>query len=492
MQSRPAAINKSGWTLDLLLLVLLAALAGWLYPMSKTLAGLQDGDGILTSLISTQKLTWYFWGQDRLLNLLPALAYPVTDVEANAHLQISLRAFMSVLAPAGLLALLQKDSRSLFLPTAVAGLLLALSLSSQYALFNLYVQHNPFSTSLVLFGIGAIALRGGWGIGRVLLAVATGFLAYATNFALMTLMVPVLGFLLLLNPESRAYLTRVFAVQLICIVLAYLHAKLFGEAATSFGIHPSWQAVQAAWGIVSTHVHYGWLLAMGLAASAAAVRLRTQEALLVWLLALAMPFAITALSALTWVQMNQFNIRYFLVFILAYCSFCTYLLHACFAGAIKRPLQWLLALGCLAYVFTVTLGGLSPQPREIVSPAWRTQAQTTASVAIQQHANLVVGEFWDTWPVVFFANAKSQDGPPSSSQVYGVTYRGHVLRTQLLERGRHGERLQALCLQDTLDQCAKLTWDHLIQDAHFHIVSQSVRSIPIGKKMGLLYEIAPD
>jgi len=49
--------NRSQLLLGVLLIILSGIVAGAVLPLTQALAGFQDGDGILTSLISTQKLT---------------------------------------------------------------------------------------------------------------------------------------------------------------------------------------------------------------------------------------------------------------------------------------------------------------------------------------------------------------------------------------------------------------------------------------------------
>jgi len=88
---------------DVAFLIAVAILAGLTFPLTTILAGTQNADGVITALISTQKLTWYFWGQDRFLNFIPALAMPIVDVEWNLRFQIFLRTFFAFLAPLGVL-----------------------------------------------------------------------------------------------------------------------------------------------------------------------------------------------------------------------------------------------------------------------------------------------------------------------------------------------------------------------------------------------------
>jgi len=49
-----------------------------------------NADSLLSALISTQRLTVYYWGQDRLASVVPLLAWPVRDELWNYRLQILL------------------------------------------------------------------------------------------------------------------------------------------------------------------------------------------------------------------------------------------------------------------------------------------------------------------------------------------------------------------------------------------------------------------
>lgn len=47
-----------------------------------------NADILLNSIMSLQKITLYYWGQNRLLNILPLLAYPIANPSYNLILII--------------------------------------------------------------------------------------------------------------------------------------------------------------------------------------------------------------------------------------------------------------------------------------------------------------------------------------------------------------------------------------------------------------------
>lgn len=481
--------DSSGQRTDWGWLVAIAVLAGVLYPASRYMAGLQDADGILTSLISTQKLTWYFWGQDRLLNLLPALAYPIRDPEANLHFQVFLRALMAFLAPMGVLAFFERGRRHLLVLTAVSGLVLA-GCSRGYSLFNLYVQHNPFSTSLVLFGGSALAARrwrGGW---AVLIPLSFGFLAYSVNFALVLFSIPFLMLCLVIKADERKYLGRLLAVQVVAIILAFLHAKLFGESSTSFGINPSIDAVRSGWLALAEYLRLPWLGALFLPAAAAALLTRDRNAWLALLVAAGMPLAVSAMSCLTWLQANQFNVRYFLPFVLVFCTCCTYLIVSPFAHRSSLGAQRSAAIGCVLAIFCFCLGGLAERPGELIAPTWRESSRTVADAAAREHVQLIAGDFWEVWPSVFRAREQLRERAAGDAPLFGASLRGHVLSDQIVQALRARGRLRSLCLLESLHECIETTTRFATNGMPVHYLDGSFRRVELNGRTGLVYDVA--
>jgi hypothetical protein len=468
----------------------LAIAAGILFPLSAEIAGLQDGDGILTSLISTQKLTWYFWGQDRLANLLPAIAAPIRDPEWNLRVQLFLRTFMSALAPAAVLVLFKQTGRSLLLATAVAQFMLAVTLSGG-ALYNIYAQHNPFSSSLVLYALSAIAFLRLRGALAAIACVVIAFLGYTTNLALLVLILPLLAVCAVMEVQPRRQLLGLMACQALAAGLAYAHAKKFGDSVTSFGVHISWQAIVDGWhGLSAVHVKLWPLALILIVAGIAAYRLRARETTTAWLIALGMIPAITGMSCLSWVQLNGYDIRYYLIFVITFAACCSYVL----VRAVRMPektysFQPLLASLLMAGVFFIGLRGLSANPTELVSPRWREQSDSTARIALQEGAQLIVGDFWDVWPAVFDSRERLHQAGLDAQPLYGAAFRGHVLRKRIMKLIRERGEVTSVCFKPDVEDCIRTT-DMFITGAQpVRVVPGSIRKIDDGKLSLLVYRI---
>lgn len=453
--------NDSG----LFWLLALGVAAGIAIPLTNMLAGMQNGDGILTSLISTQKLTWYFWDQDRFLNFIPALAKPFSNVEWNLHFQVFLRAFFAFLSPIGILCLFRQSPGFLVMATALANCLMALTLN-QHALFNLYAEHNPFGTSLALFALSfAILRQNDARIGRLLLSLTIGFIAYATNFALLTLSLPLLMLALLMQTPARRQLLRFLLVNVVAIGLAIWHSKHFGHGSTPFNqAKVSWGAIRSGYQSVASVMSWPSLLLLGLIALACGWRTKAPHLLSMALLMLGSIALIGALSCSIWPQMNVYHIRYYLTFVIAFVSCISYLLVASFYFVAEgKPLiQTFSATALLILEITAGLHNISSDGLQLVDRYWRTQAQDVSKVVVANHVQLVTGDFWSVWPAVFDSLALSPD-----SQIYGAAFRGDVLahRIQRFAETQHG--LRTLCFYDDVDMCTGQIFDslHLVATA---------------------------
>lgn len=438
-------------------LIALAIVAAAVFPLSTLLCGSQDGDGVLTALISTQKLTWYFWGQDRLLNFIPALAHPISDVVWNLHFQLFLRSFFAFLAPVGFLYFLTRSARTLTVATVLTNCVLALTLSTE-ALFNLYIQHNPFGTSLVLLASAYAVLARGTRANslRCALAGVILFLAYATNFALFVLSLPFLMVVLCLSDENRKSLFGFIILNVVAVVLAYGHAKYFGDADTQFGLSPSMRAVRAGYHAVKLEISWTWVATFVLISVGSGFAMRIPNRWTATLLVGGCLALIGILSCASWAQINAYNIRYYLIFLIGIVAGSGYLLTTCVRQAVPfaekhyAGVIWTLLLTA----FIGGLHGLSATPNTLIAPTWRQPSEAVARIAEQENVRFIVGGFWDVWPAVFDANAKLQvDGKPPT--VYGGAQRSHVLRKILWNISKSQGSLRTLCFLDSTEACVE-------------------------------------
>lgn len=443
-----SAHDEHGNRSAIIFLVFTALLAGLLFPLTGSLAGTQDGDGVLTALISTQQLTWYFWGQDRLLNLFPALAAPIQDVEWNLHFQIFLRSLCAYLAPLGVLVFIQRSPRVIAAAIAITNIILIVSMS-QYAQFNVYVQHNTFGVSLVLFAVSYLVF---WStlpvLARAIMVLLICSVAYATNYALLMYSIPaIIGFGMLRMAEWRRFVPFL-AINCIAVLIAKFHAQAFGDPSTAFGLNFTLDAYPHAFGVLAENLNLPVLSVCAVIAVVCFVTNKHKpmlEFLGVALLAVAM---FVLLCGTQWLQTNAYNIRYYIT--------CGILLTSLMGYAIavhlverKRPVGFICIAGLIACLF-LPLGGFKSDYNELVNPRWRSDSKEIARVAHETQARFVIGGFWDVWPTVFEAE-ELRDG--DAHMVYGGAFRGHALTQEILESLQKEPGQNALCFLTEVQAC---------------------------------------
>ncbi len=472
-------------------LLLCAVLAGLLFPLTTRLAGIQDGDGLLTSIISTDKLTWYFWGQDRFLNLIPSLASVFQESDLNLRAQLFLRAFFAYLAPFGILVFFDRSPRVQLLAVAITNVILVLCLSS-YSLFNLYVQHNPFGTSLVLFGVAFLLLSAqGWQrCVLVLMCFLVCFLAYATNFALLLFSLPFLFFLLILRPQQRREL-RVFAtINALAIVMAFTHSRLFGERSTNFSAAPSLDAVLSAGMAVAQNIAPMALLLILLATGYCLrhVRLTCKRELAA--LALTACLMVVALANTAWVQSNAFNIRYFLTALILPATAAGLIVGAFLLQRGLTPRRLCALILLCGGVLLAGLHGFDRNYSELIHPRWRAPAKAVAAVALRDDASLIIGDFWDVWPVVYEVHRHRSALQNQAKPVFGATFRGHPMAATIIAATVDKGPQTTLCLMATAIECVDQARTFTQIPADIKITIEHQETLQIGAQAWLKLRLA--
>ncbi|MCF5028156.1 hypothetical protein [Pseudomonas syringae] len=462
--------------LGVLLIVMSGVIAGAIFPLTQALAGFQDGDGILTSLMSTQKLTWYFWGQDRLLNFIPALASPFTDVETNLRVQVFFRSLFAYLSPLGILIFFNRSPKFLLVAIAITNVIL-LACLSQYAHFNFYVQHNTFGTSLVMLAF-AYALTYSKLPKPVIAAIALFVcsVAYATNYALLTYAIPAIFLLGVLRwPSWKRYLSF-FVINCLAVLIARYHSQTYGVAPTELGLLISLQAVIDALHVIYQNLKLGAFL-LFLAITFVCYQISAEKKFLELSGVLCVAFAIVVLLANTlWVQMNLHNIRYFLTSEL--------IIASVFGFVITRTLmlgryKYALLIPGLALVYCVffPLGGFTATYKELVGAPWRSNSSAVANVAVKEKAEVIAGAFWDVWPAVFETKHLQPDLP-----VYGAAFRGGVLRDDFLATTKGKGEFTALCFFDTTELCVNEIVGNFGVTGDNQLVVKKAEPIVVGEK----------
>ena len=317
-----AFIDAHGWTPALVATVLVAmvALVFAHYPIG------QDSDGLLQTIIPLQKMTVFFWGQDRFANLLPALTLAIRDPETNAIAQLSMRVVCGLLSPLFFCALVfeRAGASATWWATMLSSALL-MAFGPQRTITEAVIEASPDGTSFALAGFALLAFSrarrmvdppGQRTVLRVAGLAAT-CAAYAVNASLVLVAVPLVagefllfGSLLALDFAVASVFAGAVTAMLVTIGAAGAPATPTGFGETSIGL------VYFGGQMLSKPGRFIWVVAAASFATLIALRFgrpgrETADQLRrAGVLAASFAISFVAVALSSWVVLNYLHPRY--------------------------------------------------------------------------------------------------------------------------------------------------------------------------------------
>jgi hypothetical protein len=277
----------------------------------------QNADGLLLTIMSLQKLTLFFWEQDRFGNLGPLLTAGITDPTTNAYAQLLLRIVCGLLAPLFFTAQIFRRPTDIWRATTIASLLIAIS-GGRWLTHEFFIEGSPYGMSFATAGLAGLILRAPRKTAATTAAFALLLAAYILNFGLITIALPLVGLMALVFPTRER------------MRLAILHvaAAAIGQLLPAIAA-PDFRTPMSTSLTAETLTNFLQKIAEGtdgILALAIILPLALTAAIILWkkpglrkptlpiaaiLLAVA-ALNITAIAASRWVALNGFNLRYFI------------------------------------------------------------------------------------------------------------------------------------------------------------------------------------
>lgn len=396
-----------------------------------------NADALLPALMSTQRLTFYYWGQDRLANLVPLLTLPVRDVLGSFYVQAWVMAagfFGLVLELAWFHLHLTRRRWSgtvLAASTITAGLAAVAVLRGATGYRFLIEQQYALTGALYLLGLrGVVADRTSRRTAGALLVVAATLVN--PSWALLA----PLGWLL--RDEARDRWRRsveAVAVGAGALVVSTLAAARFGQGEAQTSQYGSFSPARAVDGLstvlrdlrLSVRADLLAVLLL-LALGVLLLRRRSLPPRLLWAYLGAPLFAglwTVFFAGNEWVASNGYGNRYFfpvyVVALLVVAGACAELSALVAERALDRHVRAAAAGTGVLAVGLVALGiwaarDLAVQPE----PGSLALARPAAEVVLDHDVQIVVGNYWNVWPVVVLA----RDG---GADALGLTIRSDPL-----------------------------------------------------------------
>lgn len=424
-----------------------------------------SADSLLGSLISTEHLTFFYWGQDRLANLVPAIVWPIRDVRVNHLAQVVLLAtswfgltFQFVHFHATRDHLRTRISWAARIAATVATGVLSMFVLDRVAVYT-FVLEQQYALSLALY-LGGVALltprRRSMATGTALIVLASSLIPPIVLFAPAAVVI------------RRAHVGRVIAVSAMATVLTAGATTAWGA---EFPLSDSYTDISAArFSRGIGHVAAGIAesvdvpIALVCCLGSLLVLVATRDG---WRRTAMTSYAIGAAIAITWtalfcangwVEINQFTFRYF---------FPVYALGLFVLAAAVSELTALVAGRCALRYASRGVAALLVAVLLVATSTWfaSTVARTRiiavddgraiARVASQHGADLVVGDYWRVWPAQFAAR---MDG----HELIAVAFRASAMRPEIVARAR-ASSVDVLCLDLDRPTCLSelTTWTNV-------------------------------
>lgn len=426
----------------------------------------QNADDLLPAIVSLHKLTFYYWEQDRLANLLPLLTAWIGDPSGNLYAQIVLRVVAGLVAPVFFAAIVFRRPADIWRAALASDCLLLLT-ANPFLLHETFIVASPYGTSLACAGLAALALRRvGWP--SVLLGTAGLLAAYCVNIALAIVALPLLAFCEGLLPSAERMRLLVLHT-LAAFVAGLLPAAFAATYPTAFGLHPSLPALAWSLGLLVANLNWAFagVVVVPVLVAMTAYRhggLRRPaegfQAAIVAMTGTAIVAALTIASS-DHVRLNGYGARYYIPILLMLLSGAGIAVwQSC--RLVARRLATRHAAFILVAVLTLVgaktrLAALGAVNEAMVEPARAALADAVAARAIANKADAIVGDYWDVWPAVFAAEQARHDLGGGAPAVLGIApgtvHQGRPERSAFLARLYARGQVRLVCLDLTLAAC---------------------------------------
>jgi hypothetical protein len=426
---------------------------------------MHNADSILPALISTQNVTWYYWGQNRFGNLLPALTIWIWDVDLNLKAQILLRAFCAALGPVFFILVLRPKAR--LIPVYCATIAAMIFLERDLLAHWYWTDAQPYGTSLALLLPPLLVASHSWrfntrsaGIAIMVLFLLT--VALWVNLSAVLFALPLFLGLAIVERSGQ------FLVLAVLLALAYgldsAHAAHVGGNFAYAAFRPSWAATLKAVSNLADEIRGLPTLLLAVGAIWASWTLRAQKIVRTASLMLALSALVFVATAnLQWVQENLSLSRYFLIPVTAAVATCATLVVEA-AATLKAKVQLRnhllllsVSLALLILAAALVVLPLNLQCRFVAGPP---ELAAAVDLVDKTDASFVDGDYWLVWPTVFLANRNAR-GP-----IFGLSYRAEGARRPMRRFAASHTYPVVLCIGKPMSDCVDrfaslLGWKHV-------------------------------
>lgn len=384
----------------------------------------QNADAMVPVLTSLQHWTPFFWETNRYGMLVPLLAWPFRNPLTNLIVQSAMTIALGLGASFLLVRYLFGRNRYWLVAAALQNIWLIL-LVPKPVQFDWFVM-QCYGVSFCLAFLSLIMLDEK----RVLVALILMILTVWVNSGAFILLLPLLILRHLAERTTKGLLSS------LALVIAGAGAGMVMMARSRFANTASTLLPTSLWAsgwrqlIDRAHENVApvpsellWILVP--AALGAIYLLFTLSGRRLFLLCMALVGTGVAyflsMATLTWVRLNVYSPRYIFPALLVLSTAAAILVVAPFERGL-REIKWLPAAAALVLLMSALLAYGRPSAKIVRAEIDQKFGSMTNDI-LASRAEIVTGDYWRVWPVVFHANLVLYEHGERRA-IYGATYRG--------------------------------------------------------------------
>jgi len=456
-----------------------------------------DADSLLLAIMSLQDVTPYYWGQNRLGNLIPFLASWIDVIDVNFKFQVFLRAMGASTIP--LVVFILMDVKKEVLLKYLLSTALFFFVFKDYLIMTLWTYGHPYGTASAILLISLfLDKRNSYSLNYKSMALTSLiffflFLMFFVNLSFIILIAPIFLGLMLVSYDKEKL---IFLIMLtVAWLTARYHATFYGgsEGYSEISIKHFFENVYQAFftsNAISLYSNTSYflllILVVGFLLSLVYIQKKSNNIATSYIVS---PFVlkniiifssivlyILIVANIKWIEMNAYAGRYFIIAFMFLLS----LMSITFIDLCIKSSNVVFIRLLISGVFIASLyNSVLPVNFEckFSDNSRSQQVNAITNMGVRHDVSVILGGYWESWPSVYeLINRKQMLKASNPKQVYGFVTRGETIKNQISHFIENSESIQVLCIDMSASQCFQKTKNYFIGDwpRHTYLLEENI------------------
>ncbi len=488
--------KKYEWILVLFVILFISSAMTW----SANFCNHHEADSLLPAIMSLQKLTFYYWGENRFGNVIPFLASWIGNIGWNFKFQVLLRALGTSTIPLLVFLLLGSNKKVIEKYIIAVSLML---LSIKHASGDLWLYANPYGQSAAFLLIAVYIhyqnkyIKDKRSILLATLTFVSLVISFFINLSLIIMILPLWFLYTVFRLDLRD--KQFLAMLIISWIINFLFSHLFGHTPyMALDLGNMTDNIKAAFfshnGItLYTNISY-FVIGIELVIFGISLIIIHQGqhqkynfnhlTINSLIILLSIIIYLLTVANIKYVQYQDYAARYFtLGFAFLSCITATIFVDAAsiiFSFFNKGTVNnifvksevFLSIIASTIFIFAfLKIVWPIDSACKFNDSIRAKNVDTLAIVAEEYNIHFVVGDYWIVWPTVFeIIQNRQTKNTKEADNIYGLTFRGEVVRNKIINLFNKLEPATILCinLQETpcYEQARKYAEDNWANNPH--------------------------